>query len=164
MKLTKQINLTQGYVTSVDSVLYSWLSQCKWHVFKSSSGKMYAACSNQMFDGKKHKRLFMHRVINNTSDGMDTDHINGHSLDNRKSNLRDVTRSQNMWNRKPNSKGSSKYKGVYWHKQHKKWCASIQANKKRLHVGLFDCEIEASIEYNKKAKELFGKFNYGEKK
>ncbi len=48
---------------------------------------------------KPHKCLLMHRIIMDTPKGMDTDHINRNKLDNRKSNLRIVTRSANNLNR-----------------------------------------------------------------
>lgn len=150
----KKIKLTQGYEALVDDKDYEWINQCKWHVFPNNSGSMYAFASKQKFDGKKHHRLIMHRVINKTPAGFETDHINGNGLDNRRSNLRSVTRSQNMLNRKRNKKSSSKYKGVYWHKQHRKWIANIQINKKRIFIGLFKKELDAAKAYVSKVKEL----------
>lgn len=38
---------------------------------------------------------------------------------------------------------SSKYKGVYWDKNAKKWQARIQINGERIYLGYFDLEIEA---------------------
>jgi hypothetical protein len=57
----------------------------------------------------------MHRLINSTPDGFDTDHINGDTLDNRRENLRTATRAQNLWNsfvRKKKGHFSSDFKGV----------------------------------------------------
>lgn len=68
-----------------------------------------------------------------------------------------------MWNRKPNKNGTSKYKGVTWHKQHQKWYATIQVNKKRLFLGLFTDELKAKSAYEKAAKLKFKKFNRKEK-
>lgn len=156
----RQIPLTQGYFAIVDEADYEWLSQCKWHCFYSKGSRnVYAYASNQVFDGVKHKRIIMHRMINNTPEGMDTDHIIGNGLDNRRENLRTVTRAQNMWNRNPNKKGTSKYKGVFWHKQHKKWCSKIQVNKKPHHIGLFTDEDEAGKAYADRAKIEFKKYN-----
>lgn len=52
--------------------------------------------------------------------------------------------------------GSSEYRGVMFHKRVKKWQASIQHDKKRRHIGYFDCEHEAAKAYNEKALKLLG--------
>ena len=56
--------------------------------------------------------------------------------------------------------GSSKYKGVTWHKMGKKWVAAIQLNRKQYHLGHFSNEIDAARAYDEKAKELHGEFAY----
>ena len=100
----------------------------------------------------------MHRVINDTPKILGTDHIDGNPLNNQKSNLRNATKSQNGMNRKSNRNSSSKYKGISWNKQNKKWRGEIQKNKKRYGLGYFKSEIEAARAYNKKALELFGEY------
>lgn len=155
----KEILLTQGMTAVIDDEDYDFINQWKWHAFKSLNGKFYA-CRNSPFDPEgRRTHIFMHRVLADTPDGFDTDHINGNPLDNRRNNLRVANRAQNMWNRAPNKKGSSPHKGVHWHKQHKKWCVSIQVNKRRMHLGLFDSEIEAAEVYASKAATEFGEFN-----
>lgn len=153
----KAIPLTQGHVTLVDDEDYEFLMQWKWHALKGGSG-VYAH-RNAKPRGKKTIHVMMHRVINNTPPGMDTDHINGNTLDNRRCNLRSATRSQNMQNRKPNIKGASKYKGVSWHKQHRKWVAAIQVGKRRCHIGLYEKETDAAKAYAEQAAIFFGHFN-----
>lgn len=49
---------------------------------------------------------------------------------------------------------SSKFYGVVYSKQKKKFRAVIVHNKKQLHLGFFDNELEAAKAYNKKASEL----------
>jgi hypothetical protein len=49
---------------------------------------------------------------------------------------------------------TSKYKGVYWRKSIKKWCARININKQRIHLGVFDLEIEAHNAYQEKLKKI----------
>lgn len=153
----KTIPLTKGYEAIVDDADYDFLMQWKWHALVSGRGVYAERCERPK--GQKVSHIMMHRVINKTPDGMDTDHDNGNTLDNRRHNLRSATRAQNMWNRKPNSKGASKYKGVAWHKQHRKWIVAIQHNKKRLFVGLFTNEQEAATAYANKAAELRGEFH-----
>lgn len=68
------------------------------------------------------------------------DHINGDPLDNRIANLRVVDRagnSQNRW-RAHRDHASCGLLGVTWNRQHQRWQAKLQANKKRHHVGYFD--------------------------
>ena len=52
---------------------------------------------------------------------------------------------------------SSKYKGVSWHKQTKKWTAYIRINKK-VHIGIFSSEKDAAKAYNESAKKHWGEF------
>lgn len=82
------------------------------------------------------------------------DHINGDRKDNRLTNLRLVSKSQNQRNRKPNSVSLSKYKGVYKSKTIGSWISSITFEGKRYYLGTFNCETSAAIAYNKKSKEL----------
>lgn len=155
--MMKEIPLTQGKFAIVDDDDFEYLSQWKWHVCNGPSGT-YAMRNSKPIDGNRH-HIIMHRIINKTPEGYDTDHINGNGLDNRSSNLRTVTRSQNMWNRKKNSNGTSKYKGVYWHKQHRKWIANIQVNKKRYFIGLFIEEKDAAMAYATRASKEFKEYN-----
>lgn len=152
-----EIPITKGYSTIVDEDDYHFLMKWKWHACLSGD-RVYAMRNSKTKNGKRH-HIMMHRIINKTPDGMDTDHINGNGLDNRRSNLRNATRTQNQWNRRENKKGASKYKGVYWHKQHRKWIASIQVGKIRFHLGLFINELDAANAYAERAETEFGDFN-----
>ena len=101
----------------------------------------------------------MHRQIMNAPKGIVVDHINRNGLDNRKANLRFATVSQNNWNsRKGFNCGSSKYKGVSWSKDKKKWAVWLSVNKKNKQFGYFDDEKEAARVYNEVAKKHRGEF------
>lgn len=49
----------------------------------------------------------------------------------------------------------SEYKGVTFNKRTNKWIAAIH-NKKRIHIGTYNTELEAAKAYNAKAVEFFG--------
>lgn len=146
----KKIKLTQDKYTIVDDADFEWLNQWKWcyhkigYVFK----KLW----------KRNRALYMHRLIMNTPKGMETDHINGDKLDNRRSNLRVCTRSQNEANKGLRIDNTSGYKGVYWNRKNKKWVANIGFNYKNIYLGEFNDRFHAMKAYNAKAKELFGEF------
>ena len=154
--MVKYINLTQRKVAIVDADDYEWVNAFNWYV--TSGG--YAA--RYITKGKK-RVVFMHREINKTPGGMKTDHINRESLDNRKANLRSVTHSQNIRNARPRTNNTSSYKGVSFHKYHRKWCAGIKINGKRKHLGYFDTEIEAAEAYKATATQYYGEFAYAER-
>lgn len=145
----KQIPLTQGKFAIVSTDDYEHLMQWKWCVH--SNGYACRRSSNNEI-------MLMHRFIMQTPSGMDTDHINGDKLDNRKLNLRICTRSQNNRNQKPQIGKTSKYKGVYWYKNEQKWIARIKKNKKDIYCGRFKTEIEAARAYNEAAITAFGEF------
>ncbi len=154
----KKIPLTKGKFAAVDDDDFDFLSQWKWCI--DSGGYAVRSTHIGYFDGKKKtKRVWMHRVINKTEDSMDTDHINGDRLDNRKLNLRSASRSQNHMNRKSRPGSVSKYKGVYLDKRFGNWVAQIRLNNKGVHIGSFKTEEEAAIAYNVEAKKHFGEFS-----
>lgn len=75
----------------------------------------------------------------------DIDHINNDTLDNHIENLRLCTRSENLRNRGKFANCSSKYKGVYWKKDSKKWRASIRLDGRTINLGHFKTEEEAHL-------------------
>ena len=156
--IMKRIPLTQGKFALVDDEDYEWLMQWKWTVAKQHNGDFYAVRQPSRKLGKR-KTIYMHRQILNISPKMLTDHRNHCGLDNRKLNIRSCTNSQNRQNQIL-AGGISKFKGVYWNKNAKKWCVNIYQNYKRYQLGYFKAEIKAAKAYDKKAKELFGEFAY----
>lgn len=101
--------------------------------------------------------VYMHRLLMQPKEGFHVDHINGNTLDNRRSNLRVCTAQQNIHNSAGRNK-TSEYKGVSWDKSRNKWKAVIGLNYKRIQIGRYETEKQAAIAYNHKAKELHKKY------
>ena len=87
---------------------------------------------------------------------LQVDHIDGNPANNLIENLRPATSAQNNQNRK--ATGASKIKGVVWHKQSKKWTASICVNRKSVHLGSFLFIEEAALVANKARQLAHGEF------
>lgn len=100
-----------------------------------------------------------HRVawkIMTGEDPIEIDHIDGNRSNNKWTNLRNGTRSDNLHNMAIKSNNTSGYHGVSFSKRHQRWLAAI-------HVGSFDSKEEA-IEARKKAEALLGYHpNHGRK-
>ena len=147
-----KIALTQGKFALVDGEDFEYLNQWNWYFANGY------AVRNMPVNGGKRVTIRMHRVINKTPDGLDTDHKNGDGLDNQKANLRDATQSENNMNKVKWPGCSSRYKGVSWNKRASKWQAYIRPNGKLVHLGLFICEIIAAAKYDEEAEKYFGQF------
>ena len=146
------IALTRGREAIIDKDDVATISGHKWCALRAPNGRWYAVCrSNGNF-------LFMHRVIMNAPAGRDVDHANSDGLDNRRSNLRIATRSQNLGNRRKMPGRSSRYKGVTWHKARHKWRAYIGAGGVLRHLGYFLDEADAALAYDRAALEAWGEF------
>jgi hypothetical protein len=100
------------------------------------------------------KLIYLHRFVMNTPIGLDTDHINGNKLDNRKENLRICTNSQNQAN--TGTWNGHSTKGVYYFRR--KWVARISFQGTRIFLGRFENKRDALSKYSSKYKELFGEF------
>jgi hypothetical protein len=133
------------------------ISKYTWHLNKIKSGKYIYAVHNLPRDKNgKQKSIKIHRLIMRFPVNKKVDHRNSNGLDNRKINIRVATTSQNAMNRDGNYK--NKFKGVYWHKLHKKYIASIGINAKLKFLGYFDTAKQAAIAYNNAALIYHGEF------
>lgn len=131
---------------------YDKIKDCCWDFSKEGYLTGYSL--------QKKKRVLMHRLIMNVFDKRIIDHINHKRYDNRKTNLRIVTASQNIMNAKMFSSNTSGHKGVCWDKSRNKWMAHIKLNGKNKNLGRFN-KIEDAIKARKKAEEkYFGEYSY----
>lgn len=143
----KNIPLTRGKVAIVDD---EWAHLASWKWTATFFG--YVRRSERL--NERRMNVFMHHaVMGRSTKGLMVDHINGDKLDNRKSNLRFVTRRQNGQNRTDRKSGKmkSRFVGVYPTKSGN-WFASIRLNGKNCNLGTFKEEKYADIAYQSASK------------
>jgi len=85
------------------------------------------------------------------------DHRDGNSTNNRRTNLRLASPSQNTANRRPGNNRSG-YKGVDFHRRLERWRAVICNKGRRIYLGSFTTPEAAHAAYAAAARELFGEF------
>jgi hypothetical protein len=114
---------------------------------KKRDGHYSVSLSNNSI--KKH--LDVHQLVaiaflNHNPNGhtIEVDHINNNPLDNRVENLQLLT---NREHKSKHIKGVSTYVGVYFKKERNKWGSCIRINKKLIHLGYYEIEVEASRMY-----------------
>ena len=149
----KKILLSQGKYALVDDEDFLFLSRWKWCVSMMKAGPY--AVRRKPGGGT----LLMHRIVVGAQKGLDVDHRNGNTLDNRRSNLRLCTHAENIRNRtKKNSNNTSGIPGVYYHAPTKKWCARLKIDGKQLYLGLFFSKSKAAQVRKKAEIEHFGAY------
>lgn len=151
--MTVEIPLGKGRSTIIDAddtekvAPYKWRFHCGYvqaYKYNSKTRKSYA--------------VHMSHIILPCPDGMFIDHINRNKLDNRRCNLRVVTRSQNNANRRCFSNSKSQYKGVIRSKKTGWWEAAIRKDGKQISLGSYETEIAAASAYNDYARRMWGEY------
>jgi hypothetical protein len=84
----------------------------------------------------------------------DVDHINRVRSDNRITNLRLASRTENSQNAGLKRNNTSGYKGVSLHKTTRRWRAHLMVGRKQIHLGLFDC-IHEAVAARKAAEAIY---------
>ena len=93
--------------------------------------------------------LFLHHFILPREQGKQTDHMDGNPLNNRLSNLENVSQSENSQNRTKSEGTSSRYLGVSWNKKGQAFVATIKKDRTSKHLGSFTSEEDAARAYDK---------------
>lgn len=148
----KLIPLTQGKFAEVDDEDYERVNKHKWCL--SAQGYAVRAVN---YNSRRVIR-FMHRFIMHAKKGQQVDHIDMIGTRNLKSNMRLCSISQNRCNRKKTCRNKSGYKGVSKYYRDERFLAQIKFKGKAVYLGLYETPQEASLAYQKAAKELHGEF------
>lgn len=129
----------------------------QWRVHKGRVNRYFYAVTYARWPDGRERTLGMHVLLMGQPG---VDHIDLNGLNNRRSNLRLATPSQNAANR-PKQTGpyTSQYKGVSWHQAANKWRASIRVNGVRTHLGVFTDERQAAEAYDRAAYAAWGDFS-----
>lgn len=149
---------SKGKSAIVDDADYEDIASYRWVVNYYG----YAVRSAHKDAGYGATKLMHRHVMNPTKDQL-IDHINGNRLDNRRSNLRIATYSENQRNRGKQNNNTSGFKGVVLLKDHsrrKKWAAQIKANGKQIRIGYYHTPEEASQEYIEASNKHYGEFSH----
>ncbi|WP_367126151.1 HNH endonuclease [Ralstonia sp. CP] len=123
------IYTAKGEAIKVSAEDYEYLSQWKWHV-----DCRRRAARHVRIHGKR-TQATMHRQIMGlaTGDKRHVDHINGDTLDNRRSNLRVCSHSDNQHNKGAQRNNKCGIKNV--RNRNGKWCAEIRYKGKLYYLG-----------------------------
>jgi hypothetical protein len=124
-----ELALRNGGVTLVDDEDLEWLAQYRWFGYEMKSRRRYAMTD---IHGE---RIYIHRLIMDAPVGLEVDHKNGDSLDNRRSNLRVVTHQVNMRNRH-GGLGASGVRNVF--PVRGRYQVALHPKSGAIYIGMFD--------------------------
>lgn len=131
----------------VDQADYDRLSCFHWRFQTSNGGRVRYVCRFEYVGNYKHVCTYLHREVLGLERGDKrvADHINHDTLDNRRANLRAVTRGENQQNRRgTTTRSASGRRGVTWNAERQRWVAQANLNGKHFTLGYFATPEEAA--------------------
>lgn len=150
-----EIPLRDGGFTVVDDSDYDdAVAAGPWHASQRYGDTIYARRSFKNASGRWTTQCLHNFLMGRAG----IDHADGDGLNNRRSNLRPASKSQNGANRGKNSNNTSGFKGVSPRKGSLPWMARIGHDGKSVYLGKFPTAEDAARAYNSAALELFGEF------
>lgn len=146
------IPLFGGRQAFVDVPDLALVAPFAWSLLTGSAGSVYAVGR-----AGPHRTL-MHILLAQPPFGLLVDHWDRDGLNNRRSNLREATKSQNSQNGHPGRRGMTPYKGVAFHRHSGLWHATITKDGRQTSLQYHKTPAAAAQAYDRAAIELFGTF------
>ena len=87
------------FVAIVDEDDFEKISKHRWYVAKTSERQTYVVSKSYDKETKKSKTVYLHRLLTSAPRGLEVDHIDGNTFNNKKDNLRLCTQAENQQNR-----------------------------------------------------------------
>jgi hypothetical protein len=167
--MAKEIELSKGYRAIVDDEDFESLDQYYWYAKKdrvtvyacgtlsrkpSNVGEITAGRRRPKGHGSIGKMITLHRFLLNAPDGIEVDHINRNGLDNRRSNLRLASRSENLQNRRRFKNNKIGHKAIHFENKTGRYVVKISVS--------YDTLEEALRERDKIFRFVYGdRYNDG---
>jgi hypothetical protein len=150
-----QIPLTRGLFALIDEDDALIIAQHKWTASVTTRG--YAYASRRTGGRKCRQTIMMHRLLLSPDKHQFVDHINGDGLDNRRSNLRLATPSQNAVNTHTPVKGEVRFIGVRRNKSNF-GAYGRTCDGRQVWLGTFKTPELAAAASDRLSLETFGQF------
>ena len=136
----------------IDKNYLPLINSYKWRIEEIMPGYKYVVAHI------KGEEILLHRLLKKCRQEKVVDHINGNGLDNRMSNLRICSQAENMMNKNKYKNNKSGYKGVWFHKNKKRWEVQIRVGGRKIYLGVVKSPKTGAMIYNSAAKKYFGEF------
>ncbi len=152
--VTCQIETSRGLYATIDTIDFDLVTKYTWYAQPCNKDKQKFYAIRTYIDystGKKHHES-MHSLIFAQDrillPGKEIDHWDNDGLNQRRDNLRDSTRRQNLYNKKSIPNSSSDYKGVHKLKHKRGYSVQIMFEDNQVRLGTYLDEIEAGTAYD----------------
>ena len=146
--------LTKEFIKQIlhynpDTGIFTWTQRRSLRVLAGHTAGSLSRKDGYVRIFIKRKSYLAHRLaflyMTGSLPNCEADHIDHDRSNNRWSNLRDASKTDNMRNISLKSNNTSGATGVCWRKDHQKWGAQLRVAGKNIHIGFFDDKAEAII-------------------